>query len=180
LSSERRGALRSGTGSQSLERHRLDTVVAIDFEDDIALSLGLLTGGVSGLGFHHYPPQGSDNRPSVLMALALRRVTHWSTFPFGSSCIGLAEVFHATRTVPAEGTTHRAPIGNSQYGNSVCWGWSGWGDPRRSLRPSSLYPPTMHRTSRVRRISSMVECWARKAIEEQARCQRHRKILDKS
>lgn len=64
--------------SQRLERHRLATVVAIDFEDDVALPLGLLTGGVGGLGFHYYPPQGNDNRPSDLMALALRSVTHWS------------------------------------------------------------------------------------------------------
>ncbi len=52
------------------------TIVAVDFEYEIALSLDLLAGGVGGLGFHHYPPKGNDNRPSDLMALALRSVTY--------------------------------------------------------------------------------------------------------
>jgi len=41
----------------NLERHLLIAAVTIDFEDDIALPPDLLTGGVRGLGFHHYPPR---------------------------------------------------------------------------------------------------------------------------
>ena len=41
--------------SHSLERQGLATAVTMDFEDDIALSLDLLTGGVGGLGFYDHP-----------------------------------------------------------------------------------------------------------------------------
>lgn len=53
---------------QSLERHRLATVVAIDFEHDIAPSLDLLTGG-GGLGLDYHTPKGNDHDPPDLMIL---------------------------------------------------------------------------------------------------------------
>ena len=69
------------------------TVVAIDSEDEIALSLYLLAGGVGGLGFYHNPPQRNDNRPSHLILCGGERREGGFEAQFG-------EVLRGTDLVP--------------------------------------------------------------------------------